>query len=122
VPESAFDLRRNTHNHGFVASNAHHTITDEFNTIIHYDFKNQSQKICSFGINNTPSEPVFVPRHKNSAEGDGFILTVVYQAAKNTSDLYILDAMNIDKEPLAIVHLPRRVPYPSRQIHLLIKK
>ena len=97
--------------HGFVTANTHKNITEEFSAIIHYDLKNQSQKICDFGIKNIPSEPVFVPRHKNSVEGDGFILTVVYQAAKNKSDLYILDAMNIDKEPLAIVHLPQRVPY-----------
>lgn len=96
--------------HGFVSANVHPN-TEEFNAIVHYDLKNHTQKICHFGIKNTPSEPVFVPRHKNSAEGDGFILTVVYQAAKNTSDLHILDAMNIDKEPLAIVHLPRRVPF-----------
>lgn len=96
--------------HGFAAADVHTTHTEEFNAIVHYNFKSNSQKICRFGINNTPGEPVFVPRHKNSAEGDGFILTVVYQAAKNTSDLYILDAMNIDKEPLAIVHLPHRVP------------
>lgn len=96
--------------HGFVSANTHNLISEEFNAIIHYDLKYQTQKICDFGLNNIPSEPVFVPRHKNSAEGDGFILTVVYQAAKNTSDLYILDAMNIDKKPLAIAHLPHRVP------------
>lgn len=99
-----------SYQHGFVAANIHKILSEEFNAIIHYDLKNQSQKVCDFGIKNTPSEPVLVPRHKNSTEGDGFILTVVYQAAKNTSDLYILDSMNIDKEPLAIVHLPHRVP------------
>lgn len=97
--------------HGFVTANTHKIVSEEFDAIIHYDLKHQSQKICGFGRNNVPSEPVFVPRNKISAEGDGFILTVVYQAAKNTSDLYILDAMNIDKKPLAIVHLPHRVPF-----------
>lgn len=97
--------------HGYTVGNVHKILSAEFNAIIHYDLKTQKQKICKFGIKNSPSEPVFVPRNKNSAEGDGFILTVVFQAAKNTSDLYILDAMNIDKEPLAIVHLPHRIPF-----------
>lgn len=97
--------------HGFVTANINKFISEEFDGIIHYDLKNRSQKICSFGCNNIPSEPIFVPRNKNSIEGDGFILTVVFQAKKNTSDLYILDAMNIDQKPLAIIHLPQRVPF-----------
>lgn len=82
----------------------------EFDAIVHYDLKNKSQTIREFGIGNTPSEPIFVPRHSSSDEGDGFILTVVYNKQNNTSDVYILDAMNIDQEPLAIVQLPHRIP------------
>lgn len=81
-----------------------------FDAIVHYDLTTQSQTIREFGLGNTPSEPIFVPRHLNSAEGDGFILTVVYNKQKDVSDLYILDAMNINKEPLAIVQLPHRIP------------
>jgi carotenoid cleavage dioxygenase-like enzyme len=51
-----------------------------------------------------------VPRNKKCDEGDGFLLSVVYNAARNRSDLYILDAININKEPIAIVQLPHRVP------------
>ncbi len=82
----------------------------QFDAIVHYDLTTQSQTIREFGLGNTPSEPVFVPRHLNGEEGDGFILTIIYNRQKDTSDIYILDAMNISKEPLAIVQLPHRIP------------
>ncbi len=97
--------------HGFaIASTNPKNLDEGFDAIIHYDLKNQRQNIREFGGGNNPSEPIFVPRQEHSEEGDGFILTVVYDAARDTSDLYILDAMNINKEALAIIQLPHRVP------------
>lgn len=97
--------------HGFVAAIIDPKTKDfGFDAIIHYNLKNNSQTIREFGKGSMVNEPVFVPRQKNSAEGEGFILSVAYVPEKDSSDLYILDAMNIDKEPLAIVQLPQRVP------------
>jgi carotenoid cleavage dioxygenase-like enzyme len=97
--------------HGFVIASIDPNSKDAgFDSIIHYDLKTKSQTKREFGAGNIPSEPVFVPRSKNCDEGDGFLLSVVYNAARNCSDLYILDAMNINKEPIAIVQLPHRVP------------
>ncbi len=97
--------------HGFAAAKIERNISNfDLNAIIHYDLKNNTQIIREFNKGNTVSEPIFVPRQKNSGEGDGFILTVVYVPERNCSDLYILDAMSIDKQPLAIVQLPERVP------------
>jgi carotenoid cleavage dioxygenase len=55
-------------------------------------------------------EPVFVPRGSTSAEGDGFVLSLVDRLDDNRSDLLILDAMNMTGEPLAVVKLPFRAP------------
>ncbi|WP_322089658.1 carotenoid oxygenase family protein [Burkholderia sp. BCC1999] len=55
-------------------------------------------------------EPVFVPRPGGTDEDDGWLLVMVYRAATDTSDVVILDARAIDAEPVATVHLPRRVP------------
>lgn len=97
--------------HGFVTANLDPKSNDlGFEALIHYDLKTKSRRIRSFGIGNTPSEPIFIPRHNKSEEGDGFLLSVVYNAERDVSDLYILDAMNIDQQPLAIVQLPHRVP------------
>ena len=50
-------------------------------------------------------EPVFVPRSPDAPEGDGFLLSVVTREG-NRADLIILDAMDIEAEPLATVRLP----------------
>ena len=57
------------------------------------------------------SEPVFVERSADAAEGDGWILAVVYRGNENRSDLVILDAQDIIKGPIAVATLPRRVPF-----------
>ncbi len=96
--------------HGYAAATVRKWFTEEFNAIIHYDLVKKTEKTRYFGLKNTPSEPVFVPRHEHSPEGDGFILTVVFDAKYQSSNLYILDAMQIDKDPIAIIPLPQRVP------------
>lgn len=96
--------------HGFVAARVGSTAALGFNVIIHYDLKNNTQTIREFSKGSMVSEPVFVPKQKNSHEGDGFILCIVYVPERDGSDLYILDAMNIDAKPLAIVQLPQRIP------------
>jgi carotenoid cleavage dioxygenase-like enzyme len=53
---------------------------------------------------------VFVPRSPDAPEGDGFLLAVVTRP-DNRADLLILDAMNLEAEPLAIVRLPFTQPW-----------
>ncbi len=55
-------------------------------------------------------EPVFVPRNATAAEGDGFVLSVVFRAETQCSDLAVFDAMNLKDGPLALAHLSHRVP------------
>ena len=42
-------------------------------------------------------------------EGDGYIISVVYRAATNTSELLGLNARDIAGEPAAVLKVPRRV-------------
>ena len=60
---------------------------------------------------SVPGEPIFVPRRADSPEGEGFLLATVYRADERRSDLLVLDAQNVDTEPLAVVKLPHRVPF-----------
>jgi len=55
-------------------------------------------------------EPVFVQAAGASAEDDGYLLSYVFDPAENRSDLVILDASQLEKDPIARVHLPVRVP------------
>jgi carotenoid cleavage dioxygenase-like enzyme len=59
-----------------------------------------------FAPGRIPGEAVFVP----AEHGEGWLLTYVYDAAEDRSDLVVLDAGNIGAAPVATVHLPRRVP------------
>ena len=47
----------------------------------------------------------------DSAEDAGWAMGLVYDDTADRSDLVILDATDPGGEPVARVHLPRRVPY-----------
>jgi carotenoid cleavage dioxygenase len=57
------------------------------------------------------SEAIFVPSPEGSAEDDGWVLGIVYDAGRDASDLVILDATDFGGEPVARVRMPRRVPF-----------
>ena len=55
-------------------------------------------------------EPVFVPRSGTNQEDDGWVLALRHDTQTDTSDLAIFDAQGITNDPVAVVHLPVRVP------------
>jgi carotenoid cleavage dioxygenase-like enzyme len=57
---------------------------------------------------HTCGEPVFVPRDGETAEDDGYLLTLAHDRGAGTSYLLVLDAPTLDT--VAEVHLPVRVP------------
>ncbi len=98
--------------HIYVASTLHSNwYGHDFDAITHYDISNNTKQVHDFGVDSTAFEPIFVPRSANSPEGDGFLLTYVYRKSEDRSDLVILDAFHVDKEPLAVIKLPHRVPF-----------
>ncbi len=78
--------------------------------IAHIDFKTGKRALRILEQGDAAGEPVFVPRSASSSEGDGYIISAVYRAATNTSELLILHAQDIAGEPAAVVKVPRRVP------------
>lgn len=56
------------------------------------------------------SEPVFVERRADAAEGDGWLLAVVWRARENRSDLAVFNAQDVASGPAALVRLGHRVP------------
>lgn len=59
-----------------------------------------------FSQGDFPGEPIFVPRAANAAEDDGWLLVVVYLAAEHRTALHVLDARDLEVEPIAIARLP----------------
>lgn len=62
------------------------------------------------GVGNSFCEPVFVPAPQATAEDDGWLLTVEYQARQHVSRLVILDARDPGRGPLATAQLTHHIP------------
>lgn len=56
-------------------------------------------------------ECYFVPREGGTDEDDGYLMTIVYDEKKESSELVIYDAKTMNSKPVARVDLGRRVPY-----------
>jgi all-trans-8'-apo-beta-carotenal 15,15'-oxygenase len=54
-------------------------------------------------------EPVFVPSSTKAAEDEGWLLVVTYLSAEHRTALLVLDAKDIEREPLAVARLDRHV-------------
>ena len=80
-----------------------------FNVIGHVDHKTGAVDRYSCG-KAMPSEAIFVPASGSSAEGEGYLLTVVTCFENRTSSLYIFNALQVADGPVAKVHLSHRVP------------
>ncbi|MEL7208772.1 MAG: carotenoid oxygenase family protein, partial [Actinomycetota bacterium] len=61
------------------------------------------------GPGRAANEGLFVPT--GEAEDDGYVLSYVYDAARDGSDLVVLDAHDLAAGPVAVVELPQRVPH-----------
>ena len=74
-----------------------------------YDMENNSSEYHDLK-GGEGSEPVFVKDPAGQAEDDGWVLSYVYQPAENKSEVVIVDSRGFDKEPVARIQLPTRVP------------
>ncbi|HYL59439.1 MAG TPA: carotenoid oxygenase family protein [Candidatus Acidoferrales bacterium] len=82
-----------------------------FKALLKRDYQTGKLEAQSLGANFAPGEPVFVPRGRNSAEDDGWVLAVWYDEALNRSEMVVLDAQNFSGAPVARVKLQHRVPW-----------
>jgi carotenoid cleavage dioxygenase-like enzyme len=96
--------------HGWYLANTDIENPQGFNAIAHMDLKTGQRAERRLAPGDWADEPVFVPRSASAPEGDGYIITLVYRAATNTSELLILNAQDIAGEPAAVLKVPRRVP------------
>jgi carotenoid cleavage dioxygenase len=81
------------------------------NGLVKHDHDRGTSESATFGTAGHAGEPIFVPDPDGTGEDDGWVLVVVYDAARDGSDLYVLDATDFGGRPVARVALPQRVPY-----------
>jgi carotenoid cleavage dioxygenase len=82
-----------------------------FDTLVHADLTTGKRRTYTPGQGIFVMEPVFVPRKESAAEGDGWLVSLNYDSARNLSDFIVLDTDDISKGPVARVELPTRVPF-----------
>ena len=52
-----------------------------------------------------------MPRPNARAEDDGWLVTSVYDAGEDTSEMVVIEAQDFRAPPVARVQIPARVPY-----------
>lgn len=77
--------------------------------LVKFDLDRNDAEIAELGKGRFPSEAVFAAA--GAGEDDGFLLSIIYDAAKNASEFAVFDAKDIAKGPVATVALPQRVPF-----------
>ena len=89
-----------------------HTVPDAewaYNALEHFDLSTGKSDRYAFA-NGMPSEPIFVPRSADAAEGEGYLLSVVYDFGSNTSDMCVFDAQDLAAGPTGRARVSHRVP------------
>ena len=95
----------------FIGATHHATGNAPLQGILKLDLVNGDRQLHSFAPRGFAGEPIFIPRPGATEEDDGWVLTLIYDAAHNRSDLVILDGKNLSGEPLARLHLKHHIPY-----------
>jgi carotenoid cleavage dioxygenase len=82
-----------------------------FGPTLKHDVTAGRAEVHDYGPGRAASEPVFVAREGGVDEDAGWVLSYVYDAERNASDVVILDAKDFSGRPVATIALPVRVPF-----------
>jgi carotenoid cleavage oxygenase len=99
------------HRFGYCTRLGEHPEAPTFEGLVKYDLVRDESTRFDPGEYRSPGEPVFVRAADGRGEDEGWVLSVVFDAARGASDLVILDATSFAGPPVATVHLPARVPF-----------
>ena len=97
--------------HGWFAANTHRDGQIGFDAIAHIDHASGKRSDYLLNAGDAAGEPIFVPRSETAAEGDGWLLSVIYRGNEDASDLAVFEAQNVTAGPIATARAPRRVPF-----------
>ena len=83
---------------------------DGFDMVARIDVDSGARDGFDAGEGAFLGEPVFVARPGSTAEGDGWLLVLKWDSGTNESALLVIDATAVGAGPVAVVHMPARVP------------
>jgi len=95
--------------YGWFVDTREHPDTPDLAGTACIDYRTGTIRAWDPGPTRHANEAFFVPG--GPGEGEGWLLTFVYDRATRQSDLVILDALNVTKGPIAEIRMPRRVPH-----------
>ncbi|MBB4194459.1 carotenoid cleavage dioxygenase-like enzyme [Rhizobium aethiopicum] len=79
------------------------------NILAHVDVTTRKSKILFGDPTTSFQELIFVPKSKDAAEGEGYVIALANLLAEMATDLVVLDAQHLDEGPIATVKLPFRL-------------
>lgn len=82
-----------------------------FDGLIKYDHHNGKSQTHEFGQGRYGGEAVFVPFPNATSEDQGWLITFVHDTREDTSELVVVNAQDVNAEPVARVLIPQPVPY-----------
>jgi carotenoid cleavage dioxygenase len=109
LPSHDRRLTGRPHRYGWFAHTRPHPDTLDFAGTGMIDYHTGAVRIWDPGGARHANEAFFVPG--GSGEGEGWLLTFVWDHVADVSDLVILDALDLEKGPVAEIRVPRRVPH-----------
>jgi all-trans-8'-apo-beta-carotenal 15,15'-oxygenase len=77
-------------------------------TIARVDYRTGESIVVELGANRYPTEPIYAPDADDRDRG--WILTIVYDGDRETSEVWIYDADRLDREPVCQLALPETIP------------
>jgi carotenoid cleavage dioxygenase len=78
--------------------------------ILKHDLETGARAVHDFGPGRYPGEFVFAPASAQSDEDEGWLIGLVVDLPRETTDLVILDAQRFTDPPVANIRLPHRIP------------
>ena len=105
-----YAMRR--HRYGWIGARVGETCgRGHLNAIGKVDYQTGQVRFRTLGKSSYTGEALFVPRSDDAPEGDGYLMSTIYHADEGVSDLLILDAQQIEAEPVAVIRTRQRVPF-----------
>jgi all-trans-8'-apo-beta-carotenal 15,15'-oxygenase len=77
--------------------------------IARFDYETGTLTEADPGENCYPTEPIYAPA--GDRPGQGWVLTVVFDGDRNSSEVWVYDAEQLDAEPVCRLALPSVVPF-----------
>jgi carotenoid cleavage dioxygenase len=108
-PRHRSSLSNQPYRYGYCASPS--GVPGEAWPTLKHDLKTGERSVFDHGQGRAAGEPVFVAKTGSDAEDAGYLMTFVHDLGMQTTEFVIMDAQDFDRDYIARIKLPQRVPF-----------